>query len=155
LIAVVVSELPGHLPSASEPLGEIAAEHHERERNPWPSWERCDAIREAWGGEVDSGRIRVAAIPRPQGPQAWWNFVTAFLPPERHWILKWNDDFERAKKKFFESIGERCTDPVPQDPSVPRGDVIRSRLTSGESIAELVPPSISAALASRSDGADL
>jgi len=153
LIAVVVSELPDHSPSDSDRLSEIAEEHHERERNPWPSWERCDAIRRLWSKDVESGRIRVAAIPRPQGPQAWWRFVTAFLPPERHWILKWDDEFERAKMEFFEAMGEKCTDPIPKDPSIPRGDVIRSRLASGKSIAELVPPSISAALMSQPGGA--
>jgi nicotinamide mononucleotide adenylyltransferase len=122
----------------------MSVAHHEPARNPLSLWERIRQLHVLWRQEIANARVTVVPIPRPQGPKEWWNVVTAFLPSDRFWVLKWDDEFEAAKARFFESVGEETVVIGGDDPSVmtKRGGELREMLATGEAIDRYVPSPI-------------
>lgn len=151
-IAVIISQRPPFMGANTTTVEGIAHEHHQPQRNPWSAWDRCEAIRAVWSEDPNVGRVRIAAIPRLNGPPAWWSFAQEFLPEDRHWILKWDDPFERAKQQFFHAAGEQCSEPLPPNPTVPRGKEIREIAASGGDVSGMVPEPIARMLCEQTDG---
>lgn len=147
ILAVVVSNVPV-LEQGGDHLAAASAEHHAPERNPLSTWARIEMLHDLWRTEISDGRLRVQAIPRPQGPDSWWRFVTSFLPEERFWIIKWmQDGFEQEKAAFFRDMGEQTLRlDVPEDTRAMRGRELRAMLARGESLDGYVPTNIANAL---------
>lgn len=85
--------------------------HHRLARNPLTLWERRVMLKLAIEEQGLSSRVEIVGIPRPD---LFWSIASLFYPPNRFMCLSGKDDYERRKKTFWASLGER-TKVVPTD----------------------------------------
>lgn len=132
--------------SVSSASGKRATKHLKRgdlaqrpERNPLTIAERLLLIREVMHLEGLDAQVVLTAIPRPE---LYWEIVRAMMPGTRTWVLPQQlDEFDRGKKKFFESRGDRVA--LVHSSRLLSGTSIREALVSGDArVAKAVPKSV-------------
>lgn len=122
------------------PVPEFTAlidQNHVPEKNPLPLWLRYKIVKETLSEELPRHEIHVWAGRRLD---LQWPFYDKALPPQRTSFTPLRDEFEDAKAEAWRKLGQSVVrlrvDHLPHFSAT----MVRKRVESGNSIAELVCP---------------
>jgi hypothetical protein len=129
-----------------EPYHELSRSAQSLDRNPLPNWERLQLVTYAVTNEPRLAGNTTALL--RTRPDLDWEGSLEDLPAMRTWIFHRSSEFERAKAKYYRSMGENVVE-IDVGPRDLEGTAIRRALILGETDLSFLPPGCEAFFANQ------